>query len=88
MNCPYGELFFYLSFNGGNLLMIGTDSTLTLTIALNEVEDVERSPESFVRVIGDISIFVMGEAIALNIFSHISRHYSKVKYIALYILLT
>ncbi|WP_269433571.1 hypothetical protein [Pseudanabaena sp. 'Roaring Creek'] len=35
--------FFYLSFNGGKLLTILTDTTLTLTIALNEVEDVARS---------------------------------------------
>ncbi|MCX5933867.1 MAG: hypothetical protein NTU99_03635 [Pseudanabaena sp. LacPavin_0818_WC45_MAG_42_6] len=32
--------FFYLSFNGGKLLTIATDSTLTRTIAFNEVKDV------------------------------------------------
>ncbi|MEA5488804.1 MULTISPECIES: hypothetical protein [Pseudanabaena] len=36
--------FFCLSCNGGKLLTIATDSTLTRTIALNEVEDVARSP--------------------------------------------
>ncbi|MFZ4555003.1 MAG: hypothetical protein ACOYN8_01305 [Pseudanabaena sp.] len=35
--------FFYLSFNGGKLFTILTDSTLTRAITLYEVKDIARS---------------------------------------------